>query len=113
MAGEEKIYVGNGKIHNFPDGGSQIKLRLTLDGLKELHEKYGFTTDAGKHILTLIVNEKRNVDQFGNTNTLTVDTWKPDSARSNAGNSGNASAQNSQTRTPAENPPDYPDDIPF
>jgi hypothetical protein len=112
MAGEEKIYVGNGKIHNFPDGGSQIKLRLTLDGLKELHEKYGFTTDAGKHILTLIVNEKRNVDQYGNTHTLTVDTWKPDSARSNAGNNSGSSAPN-KSEPEKNNTPQDDSDIPF
>jgi hypothetical protein len=103
MAEGEKIYVGNGKKHTFPNGGSEIKIRLCLDGLKDFHEKYGFTSDAGKHFLTLIVSEKREEDQYHNTHTVRVDTWKPDSARS-GGNS-----------SPAKNdaPDDNIDDIPF
>lgn len=102
MADGEKIYVGNGKKHTFPNGGYEIKIRLSLDGLKELHTKYGFTTDAGKHMLTLIVGEKREVDQYGNTHNVRVDTWKPDGARS------------PDKPVPAKNdPPEDDSDIPF
>lgn len=116
MASGEKIYVGNGKEHVFQDGGKQIKIRLCLDGLKELHEKYGFTSDAGKHFLTIIVNERREKDTYGNTHSVTVDTWKPDSARS--GNNTNKDSERSNNSAPQENqapetPPDFPDDIPF
>lgn len=102
MADGEKIYVGNGKKHTFPNGGSEVKIRLCLDGLKDLHEKYGFTSDAGKHFLTLIVSEKRETDQYGNTHTVRVDTWKPDGAKA------------PDKTEPAKNDaPDDDSDIPF
>jgi hypothetical protein len=100
---EEKIYVGNGKVHTFQNGGSEIKVRLCLDGLKDLHEKYGFTSDAGKHFITLIVSEKREVDQYGNTHTVRIDTWKPDSSRSSGSSGTSAPPAKEETI----------DDIPF
>jgi hypothetical protein len=74
----EKIYVGNGKKKTFQNGGSIIDISLTLTGIKELFQKYGFTTDAGKQIIRLQLTERREPDRYGNTHSLTVNTWKPD-----------------------------------
>ncbi len=74
----EKIYIGNGKLKTFPDGGSIINIMLDLDGLSKHFENYGFTTEQGKKKLKLIVSERKTPDTYGNTHSVTVDTWKPD-----------------------------------
>jgi len=74
----EKIYIGSGKKKTFNNGGEIISITIGLDGLKELYEKYGFETDAGKKKLKLNVSARREVDQYGNTHYVTVDTWKPE-----------------------------------
>ncbi len=81
---DEKIYVGNGKEHVFSDGGKEIKVRLCLDDMKKYHELYGFTSDKGRHFVNLIVSERREKDQYGNSHFVRIDTWKPDSSRSSA-----------------------------
>ena len=89
----EKIYVGTAKKKTFDDGGSTINIVMSLDGMKEHFEKYGFITDKGMHKIKLIVSERREADQYGNTHYVTIDTWKPESQE-----------------TPSEN---FEDDIPF
>lgn len=105
MADGEKIYVGNGKKHVFPNGGSEIKIAFKLTGIKELFEKYGFTSQNGDMFIPIILNERREPDQYNNTHYLTINTFKPDPSKK--GNSKPAPAQNDSV------PPDFPDDIPF
>ncbi len=73
-----KIYIGNGKRRTFDNGGEIISITITLDGLKKYFDLYGFTTDAGKKKIRLDVAKRREPDKFGNTHTVTVNTWKPD-----------------------------------
>ena len=91
----EKIYIGNGRQKTFQDGGSIINLTIDLNGIKDHFEKYGFTTDAGKKKLKLVVQKRREIDQYGNSHYITVDTWKP---------------EQQQAPPPAE---EFEDDIPF
>ena len=91
--GTEKIYVGTAKEKTFDDGGSTINIVMSLDGMKDHFEKYGFITDKGMHKIKLIVSKRREEDQYGNTHYVTIDTWKPERAE-----------------TPSEN---FEDDIPF
>ena len=93
----EHIYCGSGKEKFFPDGGSVIQVSLTLNDLKAHFDAYGFTADSGKKILKLKIGKRREVGKYGETHTVEVDTWKPDSARSAA-----------PTTTPPKD-----DDIPF
>ena len=79
----EKIYVGSGKKIDFTGGGSKISITLTLDGLKKLHEDYGFTAKkSGKKMLKFDVCERREPDEWENTHYVTVDTWKPEQQQS-------------------------------
>lgn len=79
----DKIYVGSGKKIDFTGGGSKISITLTLDGLKEYFEKYGFTAKkSGKKMLKFDVCERREPDEWENTHYVIVDTWKPDSPQS-------------------------------
>jgi len=91
----EKIYIGSGKEKHFNDGGSVINLTIGLDGIAQYFKDYGFTTDQGKKKLKLIVSKRREIDQYGNSHYVTVDTWKP---------------EQQQAPPPAE---EFEDDIPF
>ena len=89
----EKIYIGTAKEKTFDDGGSIVDIMLSLDGMKEHFENYGFITDKGMHKIKLILSKRREEDQYGNTHYITLNTWKPESRE-----------------TPSEN---FEDDIPF
>jgi len=91
----EKIYIGSGKEKHFNDGGSVINLIIGLDGIAQYFKDYGFTTDQGKKKLKLVVQKRREIDQYGNSHYVTVDTWKP---------------EQQQAPPPAEK---FEDDIPF
>ena len=73
-----KIYCGTGKEKVFSDGGSVINVTLSLDGMKQWFEEYGFTTDAGKKKLGLVVQRRREPDQYGHTHNLMINTYKPE-----------------------------------
>jgi len=73
----EKIYIGSGKEKVFPDGGSVINCMITLDGLNQIFKDHGFTTDKGVKKLKIIVGKRREPDQWGNTHSVEIDTWKP------------------------------------
>jgi len=93
---EDKIYIGSAKEKTFQDGGSVINIMLSLDGLNEHFKNYGFTTDQGKKKLKLVLSRRREIDQYGNSHYVTVDTWKPE-----------------QQNTPVAPAPIPEDDIPF
>ncbi|RKX92022.1 MAG: hypothetical protein DRZ90_14335 [Spirochaetes bacterium] len=72
-----KIYCGNGKEKQFQNGGSLIEVMLDVDTLAKNFDAYGFRTQAGKRKIRVKVCQSREVDQYGNTHYVEVDTWKP------------------------------------
>jgi hypothetical protein len=82
-----------------------------LNGIKELFDKYGFTSSkTGKKILKLKVGRRKSVGNYGETHTLTVDTWKPDSANGGGG----GVYGNSHDQQPGDDAfDDLDDSIPF
>jgi len=136
----ERIYVGSGKERTFDGGGSIVTISVDVDKLIDACKDYGYTPDSGKRYIKLKVNQRRETDQYGNTHSVEVDTWKPDGAgtgnvhrgaftgSSRQGQTGQGSTQGGQAasgyqKRPAdartgtnrtdETPPDFPDDIPF
>lgn len=66
----EKIYVGNGR--SFGEFG-QIGISLCLSNLPKEH----FTTDKnGKKYIKLNVSPRKEPDNYGNTHSVSVNTWK-------------------------------------
>ena len=74
----EKIYIGSGKKKTFQNGGEIINVILDLDGIGAHFKAHGFTTKGGKKKLEINITERRESDQYGNTHSVTVDTWKPE-----------------------------------
>jgi|TARA_R100001530_G_scaffold10639_1_gene10506 hypothetical protein len=67
----EKIYVGSG-TSKFD--GDQVACSLCLTDLPQEHMfEYN-----GKKYIKLIVQKKREEDQYGKTHYVAVDTWKPE-----------------------------------
>jgi hypothetical protein len=67
----EKIYVGSG-TSKFD--GNQVACSVCLTDLPQEHMfEYN-----GKKYIKLIVQEKKNPDEYGKTHFVAVDTWKPE-----------------------------------
>jgi hypothetical protein len=67
-----KLFCGRGKA--FGQYGS-IALSICLDDLPDEHVTIGRN---GKRYIKINVNEKRETDEWGNTHSVEVDTWKAD-----------------------------------
>jgi hypothetical protein len=68
----EKIYCGRGKT--FGQYGT-ISVSICLD---DIPAEYITKSDKnGKRYVKVNVDAKREADDYGNTHTVTVDTWKP------------------------------------
>ena len=73
----EKIYVGNG-TSKFD--GNQVACSVCLTDLPQEHMfEYN-----GKKYIKLIVQEKKNTDEYGKTHFVAVDTWKPEPKKETA-----------------------------
>ena len=67
----DKIYVGNGKS-KFDGQQEAVSLCLT-----DLPKEHVFEYD-GKKYIKLVVQERREADDYGRTHYVAVDTWKPE-----------------------------------
>tara|TARA_R110000744_G_scaffold3157_3_gene12229 strand:+ start:1712 stop:1993 length:282 start_codon:yes stop_codon:yes gene_type:complete len=89
---KDKIYVGSGK-EKFD--GDQVSVSVCLS---DLPKDWIFEYNNKKYV-KLIVQKKREVDQYGKTHYVAIDTFKPD-------------AKNSQSDTPPA-PTEPEEDLPF
>tara|TARA_R100000900_G_scaffold118621_1_gene93330 strand:- start:218 stop:484 length:267 start_codon:yes stop_codon:yes gene_type:complete len=74
MEKKEKIYVGSG-VEKFD--GDLIQQSICLTDIKNNARDYIFEYD-GKQYIKLKTVKKREVDQYGKTHYVEVDTWKPE-----------------------------------
>ena len=102
----DKIYCGNGREKNFNNGGSIINVTVDLDTLIREFDNYGFTTEQGKRKVKLIVGQRREIDQYGNSHHITIDTWKPDG-------SGNTTATPEPPKSDGSEFEEFADDVPI
>lgn len=98
----EKIYCGSGKrVGNY----GTIAVSICLD---DIPDEYKREAANGKTYVNIRVDEKREVDQYGKSHAVTVDTWKPDGQRQ---------AQATVRQTPVRQAPivtdDTDDGLPF
>ena len=75
---ENKIYCGSGKEITFQTGGSLISITLDIETLQRFFKEHGFTTQQGKKKMKFNVSTRRETDQYGNTHSVSIDTWKPE-----------------------------------
>jgi len=91
---DEKIYVGSG-VSKFE--GNLIACSVCLTDLPQEH----MFEYEGKKYIKLVVQQKRETDQYGKTHYVAVDTFKPD-------------PNHKKEETPSEPPAEEVDgDLPF
>ena len=73
----DKIYVGSGKEKKFDNGGSLISVTLSLDDLLREYNNHGFMSNRGDRKIKITVGTRRSVGEYGDTHTVTMDTWHP------------------------------------
>ena len=73
----DKIYCGNAKEKQvkLANGDSFEVLNMTIhtDKIKEHIEEFN-----GTNFVKIKVTKRREADQYGNTHSVEVDTWKPE-----------------------------------
>jgi len=76
----DKIYVGSGKVVG---KYGQIGVSLCVSDIPKEHI---FTSQkTGKKYINLKVCEKKQVDQYGKTHYVEIDTWQPNQAPQQTG----------------------------
>lgn len=98
---EKKIYVGSGKEINFQDGGKILKTTYSRENLDVL---YNNLNDKG--YVSTVTSKRRENDKFGNTHSVTLDTWKPD-PNFKSGDKAPASSNRQQQPVQQDNVPIY------
>tara|TARA_R100000781_G_C3971023_1_gene90165 strand:- start:36 stop:311 length:276 start_codon:yes stop_codon:yes gene_type:complete len=74
----EKIYVGSG-VEKFE--GNLINSTICLTDIQQNAADYVFEFN-GKKYIKVKVQKKKEVDQYGKTHFVEVDTWKPEAKSS-------------------------------
>ncbi len=118
----DKIYIGNGKKVETRFDSELFNVLVCLDKIPE--DQIFVSEKTGKKYLRVYLAEMRREDDYGNTHTAYIDTWKPESngggrkassGRTGTNTSGNEGKRNgSPSREEVPGPEDfYGDDIPF
>lgn len=115
---DRKIFIGSGKKKEFSKGGSIINASICLDDLLKDMDEFATVSKNGKRYLRVKIGSRREADQFGNTHSLEIDTWKPEQqqAGGNFQTNPNATSQAAPAQTPQNYDPNDPNDpnyIPF
>lgn len=96
---EQKTYVGSGRVVG-QYGNIAVSICIT-DVPKDALSEYN-----GKTYLKVIVSQKREVDQYGKTHSVALDTWKPDPNYKK--NEERAPQEHNQTPKQSEETIEYP-----
>ena len=96
----EKIYVGSGK-EKFE--GSLVETTINLSKIMKTCKDYIFEYSGDKYIKLKVV-KKREMDEYGKSHYVQVDTWKTATAEDKGLSYGEPEGKPTET---------YDDDIPF
>lgn len=70
---DNPIYVGSGKAGKFG-----VKINICINDIAEYAKANIKAADNGKKYIRLEVNPRKSEDQYGNTHSVRIDTWKPE-----------------------------------
>ena len=72
-----KIYLGNGKEKKRQNGDSFITASICIDDIEKLSEEHISKAENGKRYVKICINPYREgANQYGNTHSISVDTYK-------------------------------------
>lgn len=98
--GSDKIYLGNCREKSRRNGDKFLTGLIALDDIDaEALSDYIFVGNNGKRYLRIVINPyQEGANQYGNTHSISVDTFKPDASRGSGGNSNNSGYGNNAPR---------------
>lgn len=117
----DKLYCGSAKARD-TQYGEQLTVSIDLTECTKQFADYGYISKTDKHFITLKVSRRKEVGKYGETHTVEIDTWKPETRTQAGSGYGNGNShQSSQQNAPAASvarpvgnqQQDFPDDIPF
>ena len=81
---EPNIYVGNGIERVRKTGDKYIVASVCIDDVENIPEQYITKSKGGKRYVKLLINPyKDGPNQYGNTHSIKVDTYKKDENKEN------------------------------
>lgn len=90
----EKVYVkGSAKKIQF-DNGSLMKVSFNINDFAKKGESFDSVKDVAneKGWVNILIKEKREVDDYGNTHYIELDTWKPDPSKGSSSSNSHSSS---------------------
>lgn len=74
---EPNIYIGNGKQKERQSGDKYIVASICLDDINAIPEQYISVAKNGKRYTSILINPyKGGANEYGNTHSLKVNTFK-------------------------------------
>jgi hypothetical protein len=110
----EKIYCGSAKARD-TQYGEELTVSVNLTECTKWFKDYGYISkDGEKHFITLKINRRKEPGKYGETHSVTVDTWKPGEKAEQARHVPMQRQDTQYTNhAPNTEPAPFPDDIPF
>lgn len=75
---EKDIYCGNGKKKVFNNGGEVITASICLSDIPKEHITKSEKNGKNYVKIKIRANFNNELDKFGNTHNIVIDTWKPE-----------------------------------
>lgn len=77
---QPKIYLGNGREKTRKSGDKFLTASICLDDVENVPDEHIEKGNNGKRYLRIVINPyKDGPNQYGNTHSVAVDTFKPNS----------------------------------
>lgn len=114
----DKIYCGSAKARD-TQYGEELTVSVNVSTILENLIEYGFTSEKSNNkYITLKINRRKEVGRFGETHSLTIDTWKPNTIdktpeASRKSHDARIAAATDTRKQTLDGVPNFPDDIPF
>lgn len=87
MSGQ-KFYCGTVKEKN-GTYGPYLDVTINLDELGQaVRSGFNFKSESGKNLIRLQITHRKEVGKYGETHSITVNTWKPDNQQSGQNHGG-------------------------
>lgn len=77
---KEIQYLGNAKTIKRKDGSEFLVGTICIDDMNQVEEEHRFTSETnGKTYIKIAISEyMAGKNEWGNTHSISLDTWKPD-----------------------------------
>jgi len=117
----EKIYCGSAKARQ-TQYGEELTVSVNVSKVLENLLEHGYVSKNQEKFITLKISQRKETGKYGETHTVIIDTWKPDSSRKQAQPEQNTPVNQERPQSPSvasqsaqatDKDLPFSDDIPF